>query len=293
MKTYREWTDEEIAFLKLNYPRHGAKYSSKHLNRPIQSIRSKVRYLDLQIDRKTFGVTYEIEELKQAIEESNCYSEVIRKFNRKVSGKSMIVLKRWIAHHGLDDAGLKQWKCNTAKSKKVDEYLINGIVISSSNLKKKLYAAGIKKEICEECGQLPEWNGKKLILQLDHVNGDHYDNRIENLKILCPNCHTQTVTFSRGVGKLKQMEKKEVKRQEVKQQVLLDRNMNGGHTSKQVEYKLSIRKIERPSHEKLMEMVKELGYCEVGRMHGVSDNAIRKWIRTYEKQNGNSNTTVV
>lgn len=63
------------------------------------------------------------------------------------------------------------------------------------SLKRKLIKAGLKKNECEVCGNDPEWNGLPLVLQLDHINGVGDDNRIENLRIICPNCHTQTDTF--------------------------------------------------------------------------------------------------
>jgi 5-methylcytosine-specific restriction endonuclease McrA len=49
---------------------------------------------------------------------------------------------------------------------------------------------------CAECGMFDKWNGKKIILQLDHINGVNNDNRVENLRFLCPNCHSQTKTYS-------------------------------------------------------------------------------------------------
>lgn len=54
-----------------------------------------------------------------------------------------------------------------------------------------------------ECGQGPEWNSKVLTLQLDHINGNPADNRLENLRFLCPNCHTQTETFGSRNSKQK------------------------------------------------------------------------------------------
>lgn len=62
-------------------------------------------------------------------------------------------------------------------------------------LKEKLFAAGIKKNQCEECGQLPEWHGKILVLELDHVDGNPRNHHINNLRILCGHCHSQTPTF--------------------------------------------------------------------------------------------------
>jgi len=67
---------------------------------------------------------------------------------------------------------------------------------SASRLLKSLLKASLKQEICEICGQSDEWQGKKLKLQLHHKNGDNQDNRLENLQIICPNCHTQTDNYA-------------------------------------------------------------------------------------------------
>lgn len=74
------------------------------------------------------------------------------------------------------------------------EYLYKGSLINSSKLSKKLLSEGIKERKCETCG-LTEWLGKEIPLELHHINGDHFDNRLENLKILCPNCHAQTDNY--------------------------------------------------------------------------------------------------
>lgn len=63
-------------------------------------------------------------------------------------------------------------------------------------LKKRLINEGIKDEVCEECGQGILWNNKKLVLQLDHKDGNSRNHKLENLKLLCPNCHSQTNTFA-------------------------------------------------------------------------------------------------
>jgi len=65
-------------------------------------------------------------------------------------------------------------------------------------LKDRLYKNGIKEKKCELCGQDENWNGKKLTLILDHINGINDDNRIENLRIVCPNCNA---TFETNGGK--------------------------------------------------------------------------------------------
>ena len=77
----------------------------------------------------------------------------------------------------------------------LDEILAKGVVYQSSKLKIKLVQNGLKEDKCEICGCPNIWHDKPLVLQLDHINGDHYDNRIENLRIVCPNCHSQTETY--------------------------------------------------------------------------------------------------
>ena len=61
-------------------------------------------------------------------------------------------------------------------------------------IKQRLIAAGVKRNRCEDCG-LDRWRGSPLSLSLHHVNGERHDNRLENLRLLCPNCHSQTPNF--------------------------------------------------------------------------------------------------
>ena len=79
----------------------------------------------------------------------------------------------------------------------LNEILIdNSTYYNRTSLKARLFKSNLLENKCIECGIGSIWNGKKLVLHLDHINGKYNDNRIENLRILCPNCHSQTDTYS-------------------------------------------------------------------------------------------------
>ncbi len=146
----------------------------------------------------------------------------------------------------------------------------NSSYTSNSTLKRRLFSEGIKDEKCEICG-ISEWNGKPISLQIHHINGVHNDNRIENLQILCPNCHSQTETYA---GK--------------------NANREECLTTKTVGRKKAIKKDEwekikenawkrnHPTKETLVTVFLEYGsFVKVGKVYGVSDNAVRKWFKHY------------
>jgi len=131
----------------------------------------------------------------------------------------------------------------------------------------------LKEKKCEICGQDEEWMGKKLIFVLDHINGINDDNRLENLRIVCPNCNVTLDThgakniknnygFYNGNYYCKCGNKKD--RQSKRCKKCAD---------------LKQRKVERPDKETLLKDIEELGYKGTGRKYGVSDNAIRKWLK--------------
>jgi DNA-binding CsgD family transcriptional regulator len=75
------------------------------------------------------------------------------------------------------------------------ELLVAGVYRGRGNLKRRLIAAGVKREVCERCG-IDEWRGQPLAMALHHINGDRHDNRLANLELLCPNCHSQTSNYA-------------------------------------------------------------------------------------------------
>lgn len=77
---------------------------------------------------------------------------------------------------------------------KLVAYARRGRSIPRASLKRLILEAGVKREVCERCG-IDEWRGRPLSIALHHVNGDPDDNRLENIRFLCPNCHSQTENY--------------------------------------------------------------------------------------------------
>jgi Zn finger protein HypA/HybF involved in hydrogenase expression len=269
----------------------------------------------------------------------------------------------------------------------------NGKTIRShSKFKGSLLREGKLVNKCAICNLNPEWNNKPLTLQLDHINGDHSNNNLDNLRLLCPNCHSQTDTYTgrnnkqeiqkrrpcseckinriteknkngicvpcrRKIEKSKSIENKiekeviknklesndlklpdklyPLKKEEKLPKIIIEKikpilkckkcsieiskKSKTGHCRKckrkgikieesipKPKLKCSIcqieisnksktgccpkcahknsRKVERPSYEILIKEINELGYLQVGNKYGVSDNAIRKWVKNYQNK---------
>ena len=149
----------------------------------------------------------------------------------------------------------------------LDDILKENSTYSTKNLKKRLIDNNLLKKECLECGITDTWNNKPISLQLDHINGINNDNRLENLRILCPNCHSQTETFS-GKNRKKlyfciDCGKKIIKTSKRCNKCSVIEN---GKTKR----KFEITKIE------LENLILKYPMTEVGKLLGVSDNAVRK-----------------
>lgn len=101
-------------------------------------------------------------------------------------------------NQGCKSVGIAGYKRNNYVP--VINYLYAGSTTNSYTIRLKLIKEGIREAKCEECGTV-YWNDKPVPLELHHMNGDRFDNRLENLQILCPNCHAQTYNNSgKNVG---------------------------------------------------------------------------------------------
>ena len=134
---------------------------------------------------------YEKNYFSEIIKNSINYTDVCRKLNIGTGKGNRDTIKKYVNEYGLQIEHFYIPSKVKLKNKfSLDEILIeNSNYIHTTSLKNRLYDEGLKQRCCELCGQGEEWMGKKMSLILDHKNGTHNDNRIENLRIVCPNCN--------------------------------------------------------------------------------------------------------
>lgn len=190
------------------------------------------------------------------------------------------------------------------------ERVLNGEkIMTAYRLKMRLFQFGIKNKICERCG-LSNWLGKEIPLELHHKNGNNLDNRLENLEILCPNCHAMEPNY-RGSNKISHKNKllNFEKIRDVQKTFNSGKNSNRKKETKGEENKkekrfciicgneLNYRQInccckecfrkwntkDIPPKENLIKVIKsKTSLIQVAKVYKVTDNAVRKWLKKYD-----------
>jgi hypothetical protein len=138
---------------------------------------------------------YSEDNLKKIVLNSQTFREVFEKLGLNVHGNNYKTLHKYINKYNIN---ISHFNANAVRVKKLREFnkipteeilVENSTYAWTNNLKIRLYNEGLKKRICEKCGQDENWFGEHMSLILDHINGKNDDNRIENLRIVCPNCN--------------------------------------------------------------------------------------------------------
>jgi len=254
-------------------------------------------------------IKYNYEDVLKAVKISKSIANVLRLIGLKPKGGNYRTINKFISNHNIDITHFtgKAHNVGDAYTRVNEEipiefYLVNGLMISSDRLKKRLINKKIKEHRCEMC-KLEEWFGDKIPLELHHVDGNHSNNELINIQLLCPNCHTNTPNY-RGKNNTKNTTPKTLremypeffikkeKQKIIKDVVIKEKVENFCECGKKIHNSsknchtckiINDRKVERPPYEELLKEIDDSNYCAVGRKYSVSDNAIRKWVKSYEK----------
>lgn len=279
-------------------------------------------------------VKYTNEQFIEAVKNSLSIAEVCRKLKIKAVGGNYKTVKNKISELNLDTSHFtgKAWNQGLryriiVPAKPLSEILVKDSPYQSYRLAQRLEKEGLKEHRCEMC-QNTEWFGQSIKLELHHINGNHNDNRLENLQLLCPNCHSFTDNYrGKNQGRSAQKETSEVESYKFeepsvgnasgnlepsqKNYIILEEGVETrrkeSKSSKKLEPKYcaycgtellgkarrnkycsqecahKANGSQRPSVSQLLDDFKELkSYVQVGKKYGISDNAVRKWVKLYQ-----------
>lgn len=238
------------------------------------------------------GPRYSKEEARTAIAASMSCAEALRRLGMCTTGGARAVLRKYAVLWGIST---EHWDPYTAvrgqgprRRRPLEEILVEHSPFSRGHLKERLYAEGLKQPVCEPCGQGEVWRGRVMGLILDHFNGVSDDHRLSNLRIVCPNCAATLDTHCARKRRLIRVEQECVRcgksfrprdgRQRYRSRECGSRYDRSGLP------RPGARRVDRPPYQQLLREIHAIGYSATGRRYGVSDNAIRKWVRQYERE---------
>jgi hypothetical protein len=230
---------------------------------------------------------YTEHEAREAIGASESYTGALRALGLCASGNNAKVLRRWVERWGISTRHFDPWAASRRALRRepipLAEVLVEGSTYSRNKLKLRLYEAGLKRPVCELCGQGEIWRGQRMALILDHVNGVPDDNRLANLRIACPNC---AATFDTHCARKNRhpIERRQCLHCGAEFVPKYGRHRYCSRACGMRARGPSMRRVERPPYEQLVREISETSVVAVGRKYGVSDNAIRKWLRQYERE---------
>lgn len=233
---------------------------------------------------------YSKDEFQQIVNECNTLNELICKlgYSKFLGGYKQVI--EYIEKYNIDISCLQHYQPKRIIRAPENIFIENST--ASQHVLRNYYKKGNYTEYkCAICGLEPFWNGQEITLTLDHINGDNRDDRLENLRWVCPNCDRQLPTFC---GKNKRNPAKYIPEIYNEENLEKINNKNycqicGKEISKNAKicigcYGKSQRKVaDRPEPEELRKILLEHNgnFSEVGRLFEVQDNTIRKWCKKY------------
>ena len=152
-------------------------------------------------------------ELEEAVKAVFSITQALNQLGIKMWGGNVQTFKKRVAQWDISTSHFtgkahdgKRIRGYATKLIPLREILVKDSHYSRYNLKRRLLKGGFLENECAICGLAGKWQGKPIVMVLDHINGANNDNRLKNLRLLCPNCNSQQPTFSRGSGKQRSKE---------------------------------------------------------------------------------------
>ena len=221
----------------------------------------------------------------QVVAESFSKLEVFKKMEWSVANASYQRFDRWTQENSVDYSHFNPNKYREYKTSQIisdDDWFVIGVSRNGKGTKDRMYKLGIDRR-CLHCN-LEQWNGAYISLELDHINGNRLDNRLENLRILCPNCHSQTDTFRSKNKKTNRDKNNEFAPKKLPTPAIYGNKCHcgksiGKHSKTCMQHTIRNKKINWPTDEELWLKINESNFVQVAKQLDVSDNAIRKHLK--------------
>ena len=214
---------------------------------------------------------YQSEEIKQIVAISSSFKDFARKigYSNSPSGDTIKMLKK-----KLEDYDTSHFTSIPVKIERSEENIfIENSTASQSTLRKWYVKGEYTPYVCSICGQEPMWQGKELTLILDHINGINKDDRLENLRWVCPNCNQQLDTTGS-----KNPNRKIVAKKHYCIDCGVEVTKNSTRCQKCQAKSQTISLEDMPiTREELKDLIRNKPFTQIGKQFQMSDNSIRKW----------------
>lgn len=222
---------------------------------------------------------YSKEELEKVVKESKCMKDVLRSIGYStVSGRNSDTVKKRIQKYRIST---EHFESIHPTKRNENNVFCNPSTATQATLR-RWYKRISDDSKCEICGQEKMWNGKELVMTLDHKNGDNHDNRIENLRWICPNCGTQLETFTgRNIRRKNELIGKTKNERRMKICPVCGKNEINLQSKMCIECRGAERRKNIPDREELKSLVMSHPFTRIGARYHVSDSAVRKWCKLY------------
>lgn len=216
------------------------------------------------------------EEFERIVKQSYSYLECLKNLGyNSYSGSTVTLIKQRIQKLQID---ISHFGITSPQKRTKENVFIVNSTASQKTLRQWYEKGNYTEYKCSICGQEPFWNGKELIMILDHINGCNNDDRLENLRWVCPNCNYQLDTTN---GKNKKHKEHQIKHCVDCGKIISKNATRCISCERKKRAEAAPTEVKQLTREQLKTMIRTIPFTKIGEKFGVSDNAVRKWCDKY------------